>query len=333
VASVAKILVTNGTLTDNGSGEVQLDFGSAATDGAAIHDNVAEEIHAITAKGTPVDADELVIEDSADSWNKKRVALGDLPGGAGGAPTDADYVVETANGSLSAESVLGTTVITTAAYASRQAAAKAGRIFLPNDGFYIERDTGAAWAPWGPIYPMTPPPTLANWTWFNQDAATADETYGGICLVDSGAHANVRGLGRAVPSTPYVITAAILPRVLNGDYKAGVYWADDAGKIITFCITAESPGQISIQKWNSVTAWSANYTYFSAYTCYGLFFLRMADDGTNRTCQYSHDGQHWETLHSIGRTDFLTATKVGICTRRANTTRTPALTLLSWEEA
>jgi len=68
---------------------------------------------------------------------------------ASGAPDSADYVVETANAGLSAESVLGTTVITTLAQASRQAAAKAGRLFLPSDGFTIQRDTGAACVPWG----------------------------------------------------------------------------------------------------------------------------------------------------------------------------------------
>ena len=81
VASVGKIRVTNGTLTDEGGGVAKLDFGSAATDAAAIHDDVAEEIHAITEKATPADDDELLIEDSADAWAKKRISLGNLPGG------------------------------------------------------------------------------------------------------------------------------------------------------------------------------------------------------------------------------------------------------------
>ncbi len=54
------------------------------TDTDAIHDNVAGEIHAIDEKATPVGADELVIEDSEDSWKKKRVSLSNLPGGASG---------------------------------------------------------------------------------------------------------------------------------------------------------------------------------------------------------------------------------------------------------
>jgi hypothetical protein len=45
----------------------------------AIHDNVASEISAITAKGTPTTSDYLIIEDAADSNNKKSITLGSLP--------------------------------------------------------------------------------------------------------------------------------------------------------------------------------------------------------------------------------------------------------------
>jgi hypothetical protein len=51
-------------------------------DADAIHDNTSGEIHAITEKATPVDADEIVIEDSAASYAKKRVQIGNLPGGS-----------------------------------------------------------------------------------------------------------------------------------------------------------------------------------------------------------------------------------------------------------
>jgi hypothetical protein len=51
----------------------------AHTDADAIHDNVAGEIAAITAKATPVSADFLVIEDSEASNAKKSITLGDLP--------------------------------------------------------------------------------------------------------------------------------------------------------------------------------------------------------------------------------------------------------------
>ncbi len=54
----------------------------AGVDSTAIHNNIASEISAIAAKGTPVNADFLLIEDSANSNNKKRITIGDLPSSA-----------------------------------------------------------------------------------------------------------------------------------------------------------------------------------------------------------------------------------------------------------
>jgi hypothetical protein len=64
------------TYTANGTEKTAA---SSPTDTAAIHDNTAGEIAAITEKATPANADLLVIEDSADSNNKKRVQVGNLP--------------------------------------------------------------------------------------------------------------------------------------------------------------------------------------------------------------------------------------------------------------
>lgn len=55
----------------------------AGSDATAIHGNVAGEISALTEKTTPVSADLIVVEDSADSNNKKKVQVGNLPGAGG----------------------------------------------------------------------------------------------------------------------------------------------------------------------------------------------------------------------------------------------------------
>jgi hypothetical protein len=68
---------SNGTITDLTVG------GGPGSDTTAIHDNVSAEISAITEKVTPVSADLLLIEDSAASNVKKRVQVGNLPGGGG----------------------------------------------------------------------------------------------------------------------------------------------------------------------------------------------------------------------------------------------------------
>jgi len=45
------------------------------------------EIQGLSEKGSPVNADIVVIEDSADAYSKKKVQLGNLPGGGGGGET------------------------------------------------------------------------------------------------------------------------------------------------------------------------------------------------------------------------------------------------------
>jgi hypothetical protein len=107
VANTVKIKVTNGTLTDNGSGVVTLDFGAAATDAAAIHDDVSGEIHAIASKTTPVAADELVIEDSVDTWAKKRIAISSLPTGGGNAVYVEDDFTRADSATVGAACVVG----------------------------------------------------------------------------------------------------------------------------------------------------------------------------------------------------------------------------------
>jgi hypothetical protein len=62
-------------------------------------------------------------------------------------------------------------------------------------------------------------------------------------------------------------------------------------------------------------------------------FIRIADNGTNRLCSYSVDGQNWFQFHSVGRTDFLTATEVGFFANDASNTYECGITLLSWKEA
>ena len=65
---------------------------TAFTDDDAIHDNVDNEINLITEKTVTASGDLLIIEDSADSYSKKKLQMSNVPLGDidGGAP-DSDY--------------------------------------------------------------------------------------------------------------------------------------------------------------------------------------------------------------------------------------------------
>ena len=256
-------------------------------------------------------------------------------GGGGGAPTTADYWVETADAGLSAEVVVGTTGITTAAYASRQAAAKAGRLFLPNDGFQIERDTGSVWTPWGPLFQFTSP-VDGDFGWYNQGGASTSATNGGVFLsIPSSAATNFRGRSKA-KTAPYTITAAILPLFfpLNSTRNFGLFFTDGTlvhALGIGFSNTVDGSWFLSSTKYTNSTTFSANYTA-ATYQCHRpVMWLRIADNNTDRICSISSDGQNWIVFTTVGRTDFLTATSVGFGGDILNS-NAGGVTLLSWKE-
>lgn len=83
VRHVHELVFTAGSLIDLGTGRVFVDpVGSGSGgydydyDSYAFHSNMAYEIDALTAKTVPVPADELVMEDSEDSFRKKKVTIG-----------------------------------------------------------------------------------------------------------------------------------------------------------------------------------------------------------------------------------------------------------------
>ena len=71
----------NGLMMQNGESfsTVGASQGGSTTDPNAIHVNVDSEILGIALKGSPVTGDLVVIEDSADGYNKKRATVGTLP--------------------------------------------------------------------------------------------------------------------------------------------------------------------------------------------------------------------------------------------------------------
>lgn len=72
--------ITNGQILSSttAGNRSWIDASPPGSDADAIHDNVAGEINAITEKATPANGDVIIIEDSGDSFNKKKIFLTDL---------------------------------------------------------------------------------------------------------------------------------------------------------------------------------------------------------------------------------------------------------------
>lgn len=228
----------------------------------------------------------------------------------------------------------------TAVYASRPAASNAGDLFFPSDGFVAERDTGAAWVPWGPLFPFTAP-VDGDFSWVNQGGASVSTTNGGIYLsAPASASANGRLRVKTAPATPYVITAAFLPLPgpANTPFFGLVFRQSSDGKLqswgVHWALTAG--WAFGSAKWTSETAFSAYYTGSpSAVVSLAgpVIWARIADNGTNRIVSYSMDGQNWYAFHTVGRTDFLTADQVGFWIQGNSNNVVNGMTLLSWKQS
>lgn len=228
----------------------------------------------------------------------------------------------------------------TDAYGSRPSPSNDGDLFFPSDGFYVERDTGAAWVPWGPLFPMTAP-VDGDYAWINQGGASVSTTKGGIFLNGPAtAGNNLRIRKKAAPSTPYTITAAFFtlsdPRATANVGRAGLVFRQSSdGKLHGFFLYFNGvPIELFSSKFTDATTFSAHYPGFGVALQQrgGLYWLRIADDGTNRKGSISSDGQNWVEVHSVSRTDHLTADEVGFFVNANDATYGVGMTLLSWKQ-
>ena len=227
-------------------------------------------------------------------------------------------------------------VIGSGALGTEPAPAVAGYLFFPTDAPFVERYNGTIWSPFGPIYPLTRP-VNGDFAWVNQGGASISAANGSLYLLGpAGAGVNWRLRTKAAPATPYVITAAFLLDGLSVDFhQVGLVWrASGSGALVVFSLqtnpAADLP-QLGTIKYTNPTTFSAIYTQ-ARYMPRSPIWLRIADDGVNRIASFSPDGFNWQVLHTIGRTDFLTANEIGFGVDCENATFPVGLTLLSWKE-
>lgn len=230
----------------------------------------------------------------------------------------------------------------TSAYASLSAATWSGRLQFPSDGVAIFRDTGSANSPWGPIFPLTEPPT-SGWSWVNQGSATVTEAKGVIhlaCAANSSTN-SLKARVRTAPTAPYTITALYAGIFDMSDNSGGgigecgvCFRQTGTSEVVTYgCLWLNNnTSKFGGTKWDSSTAVNSTYinTQYPGST-FAWFWVQIIDDNTNRVFKMSPDGQHWITIHSVTRTDHLTADQVGIYVNPYSCET--AMSLISWKEA
>jgi hypothetical protein len=306
-------------LTD--SGETTL-HSHAGISGSVATDTIWDTAGDLAVGSGPNTASKLAVAGVTDGW----VLTAD-DGQALGMKWAAPAAGE--GGGVPADTVLTDT------YANRPAAGTAGRYFLPSDGIAAYRDTGAAWVAFGPVHRLTPP-IAGDFTWDNQDTATI-VTNKGFPYLSVPGHLStaVHALYKAAPAVPYVITVGIIPTYFSSDFAGmGICWRQASdGKIVTLSFTMHSGNypQLRSCKMTNADTYGSDYGNQRGVALTTPFWMRLADDNTNRILSFSGDGINFITFHSVGRTDYITADQVGFFVDGRGIDC--GMTVLHWHEA
>ncbi len=182
----------------------------------------------------------------------------------------------------------------------------------------LERAEYAAGGVSLPWHPLTPPPELSAFTWVNQGTATASRIRDYINFVRPVTSArNVSVLVRNAPTPPYKLTLAISmflsAKTGYTQVQMGFGWRDSSsGKITLACPKIGfSPFEIWVVNWDSPTSGektaATSIPYFLGDL---LIWIRLVDDGTNRSVYFGLDYEDLSMIYSVSRTKFLTPTQL-----------------------
>jgi len=227
----------------------------------------------------------------------------------------------------------------TGAIGSVPAASNDGDIYLPDNSYYLLRDTGAAYAYWATMRAVTPPAALSGWTVLNQGGSTIEDYRGGIrVVIPTSTAAGIRGFHKTAPSAPYSVTVGLLwmPAATDGAHVCAGWRQSSDGKLAVIRLRRANPPEAVSTKYTDESTFSANYTTHGVgWMPQGpLLWLQFEDDNSNRIVRYSTDGLNWVQLHTVGRTDFLTGDQLVFGLDNNGSTASSAYAvLLHWAQA
>lgn len=140
----------------------------------------------------------------------------------------------------------------------------------------------------------------------NFGTSSVTDTLNGVAIVSpSGSGSNgINAVYGAVPATPYTLTLAISYAALSSNFGAAVAgWYDGSNKLDLVQVGANSSGGgvLQVANWNSPTSYSSSPFVLNPAKVPDICFIRLSDDGTNVTREFSPDGTAWLTLSSAAK--------------------------------
>lgn len=220
-------------------------------------------------------------------------------------------------------------------FAARPAATGSGRVYLTSDGpnSFWDNPATSQWQPLTLNAQLVTPPLVSS---FLSQVNTAgrvtawSDSRGGILGSASNivSAIDIRSMVRAVPATPYTMTAHLYNNVAPFNFAgAGLLWRNAAGNIQALVVvssTSSSGVDLILRNYAASDGTNAPASYALGADlilnsakpivlgAQGIW-LRIADDGAvNRSAYYSLDGVNFILLANFTRTSTITPTQVGL---------------------
>lgn len=165
-------------------------------------------------------------------------------------------------------------------------------------------------------------PDIDDWTQTNMGSGanigTASQSADNIFLRDAGTTDlwlgdHCRLLYKTTGSAPWTWIVKAIPFFTGQPgQQVGVCFYDTVStKMACFRWVRSTDGGYYVDKWTNPNTYSGAYKQFNVAANSPWTWIKLEDDNTNRKISVSRDGRNWILIHSVGRTDFLTADAVG----------------------
>lgn len=200
-------------------------------------------------------------------------------------------------------------------------ASNTGQVLYPADasGGYLGFCDGSSWKWVAVLKDIEPPSPAASWMALN--GASVTDQAGRVTWTASSANGQIQGAVKAVPSsTPYSLSFGVKFQAWGDEASCGVLWTNGtsptaAAQTLSLHL-ATTQAKVSVHNWSSISA-----TGVEAFSRRSLssgsigFYFRIADNGTERSFQFSLDGLQFDTLFTTGRSTPFTPTHAGVFCR------------------
>jgi len=217
---------------------------------------------------------------------------------------------------------------------SRPAAGNTGNMYIPTSGNIFQRDNGASWDSYGPIYKFTQPPAASSFTGIVQSGVTLTDQGGSLLLTSPYVAAESRSAFYIAQTSTWEVTAAFkfycdshdasstpevglgFINIASGQWRYAGWKAVGSANVI-FNIYYDNNAHTSASTAVS-TPWVNNTGGIIPNG--GLFWVKIEYQATNRVFSMSFDGVNFQQVYSETKNNVFTPDAAAIIVSSKGTT-------------